>query len=186
MKKHLALIGLILGTLTHAATTVDLTKSTVAVEFLAVGQPAAITIRGKVKDSGSVSGLLQVSPDSVTGEATVALGSLDTGMELRNRHMKEKYLETQTYPTAVLKGIKLTVPAAGGPAPFTGELSLHGKTRPVTGTATVTKPDLGMSFQFNISTRDFGIDTPQFMGVTVADQVQISVKVEPGATGAAS
>jgi polyisoprenoid-binding protein YceI len=165
--------------------TLDLAKSAVTVEFLAVGQPSAIKIRGKLKDTATVTGTLNVRPDSVTGEATLPLDALDTGMELRNRHMKEKYLETRTYPTAELKGIKLALPASAGMVPFTGELSLHGKTKSISGLATVARPQLGLSFEFKISTRDFAIDTPQFMGVTVTEEVQISVKVEPGSTGAA-
>ncbi len=186
MIKHLVFMGWFLGTLAHGATTVDLAKSAVTVEFLAVGQPSAVNIRGKLKDGASISGVLHVAADSVSGEATLPLDALDTGMELRNRHMKEKYLETRTHPTAVLKAIKLSLPAGEGPVPFTGELTLHGKTKPISGTATVKRPQLGMSFDFKVSTREFGIDTPQFMGVTVADEVQISVKVEPGSVGASS
>lgn len=186
MIKPLLLIGWFFGTLVHGATTVDLAKSAVTVEFLAVGQPSAVNIRGKLKDNAVITGVINVLADSVTGEATLPLDALDTGMELRNRHMKEKYLETQTHPNAVLKAIRLSLPAGEGPVPFTGELTLHGKTKPITGTATVSRPRLGMSFDFKVSTHDFGIDTPQFMGVTVADEVQISVKVEPGSVGASS
>src|SRR5262249_34866580 len=46
---------------------------------------------------------------------TVPLDAFDTGIELRDRHMKEKYLETARFPqaTLVVKRGELQVPARG-------------------------------------------------------------------------
>jgi polyisoprenoid-binding protein YceI len=99
-------------------------------EFLAFGHPSALKVVGK----GSVpTGELTLDAKKITGSATFDIRTLDTGIDIRNEHMKKKYLEVEKYPNAVLKVTKLELPAAAGTGefsatalPFSGTLSLHG------------------------------------------------------------
>src|SRR5262245_61021757 len=151
------------------------------VEFDAVGWPSALKIHGKGE---GLEGRLRVEGAAVTGAVAFDLQSLSTGIELRDRHMKEKYLETARFPraTLTLSHIALDkVPASDtfGPVtvPFGGTLSLHGVEKPVKGEAKITRSgsSLTTTAAFEINIKDFGIGVPSYMGITVAEKVQVRV-----------
>jgi polyisoprenoid-binding protein YceI len=168
----------------------DLAAAKSKVEFLAIGRPSMLKIRGTAKPEGeakALEGALKIQGDSVTGSAKFALDSLDTGMALRNRHMKEKYLETSKYPKAEFSLTDLRLPAAlkagDGAAkdvPFKGTLTVHGVAKPVEGKANIERKAGAVQFEFTFSTRitSHSIELPSFMGVTVAEEVEIRVAVE--------
>lgn len=49
------------------------------------------------------------------GEVHVDLASLDTGLSLRNKHMRENHLETDKYPEAMFQLESMTIPAGALP-----------------------------------------------------------------------
>lgn len=66
----------------------------------------------------------------------VDLASLDTGIGLRNRHMRENHLHTDEFPEAVFSGsmawpaeIPSMEPGVEVELEFSGRLELHGVTR---------------------------------------------------------
>src|SRR5262249_60249324 len=74
---------------------------------------------------------------AVSGAVQVDLSSLQTGIGLRDRHMKEKYLEiprNDTFSTARLEEIRIER-AEEGSMPFHGRLTRHGEQRMVSGMA---------------------------------------------------
>ena len=71
------------------------------VKFTAVGKPGFLKIRGESKGQFP-KGSIKIEKDSVTGEFDFDLKNLDTGIELRNTHMKDKYLEVAKFPSAKL------------------------------------------------------------------------------------
>lgn len=93
----------------------------------------------------------------------VDLNALDTGIGLRNRHMRENYLETAKYPFAqftakvdqIEKGDenRLLVTASG-------KMKIHGVEQPLTIEATVTTGEDGYHVQteFMLKLSDFKID----------------------------
>lgn len=141
-----------------------------SVEFVAVG-PAGLSITGK-------STAVTASEDGANVAVTVPLANLDTGIALRNSHMRDKYLETGKYPNAVL-----TVPKAGvglpsgGAGDVAGTLSLHGKQKPVTVHYVVKKEGDGyaVSGKLRVNMTEFGIAQPSFAGATVKPDVDVSV-----------
>jgi polyisoprenoid-binding protein YceI len=64
--------------------------------------------------------------------------------------------------------------------PFKGTLSVHGVPQPVTGTVDIERKGAKaeMDFKFNTTIPSHKIELPSFMGVTVAEDVQITVEVE--------
>jgi polyisoprenoid-binding protein YceI len=159
-----------------------LSESAGSTEFLAVGHPSALKVVGK---GPSPKGDVAIEPGKISGTATFDLQSLDTGIETRNEHMKTKYLETGKFPQSSLKIVKLAVPAnattadfSAASAPFEGMLTLHGVEKPITGTADVKRSgaQLDLVVHFSLKISDYGIPTPGYAGITMADEVQVTVK----------
>jgi hypothetical protein len=142
------------------------------VNFLAKGNPGFMKIEGQ--SSKGLSGEL----DSAGGIGSFSfdLTAIETGIELRDEHMKEKYLEVKKHPraTLVLKSIEgFTGVGAKSKGTFTGILTLHGVSNEVSGTYEMGERKLLAKFPLKIS--DYKIDVPSWMGVTVADSVDITV-----------
>lgn len=145
-------------------------------DFTAVGKPGFLRINGK---EASVSGKATTSTGGVlTGVFETSLDEFKTGIDLRDEHMKKKYLETEKFPKAVLTW---TVPSesvgAGKEVEFTGTLAVHGVERPVKGTAKVESSAGGLLAKieatFPLKLSDFKIDIPSYLGVTVAEDVVV-------------
>jgi len=124
---------------------------------------------------------LATSDDGQTVTVTVTLTHLSTGIELRDKHMREKYLETPTYPTAVL-----TIPRASLAFPAPGatqagdpqaSVTIHGQTRPSTFHYSATNDAAGyhVDATLRVNMRDFGVVVPNYMGVSVKPDVDIDV-----------
>ncbi len=176
MKTILILI-LLLPQALWAAEKLEMNQGTT--EFLAVGNPGFLKIRGKGK---APQGHFTIEEGYLSGEVTVDLDSLDTGMSLRNKHMKEKYLQVSKYPKAklIIKKYKLD-PQWSMQNPKTGELTIpaevviHGKSKPVNVKARIDD-NAKVQSDFEVQITDFNIDIPSFMGVTVADKVKVEIE----------
>jgi polyisoprenoid-binding protein YceI len=154
------------------------------VEFLAIGKPSAIKIRGK---GDKLQSQLQVKDKSLTGKVTFDLTSLDTGIDTRNEHMKEKYLETGKFKDAelTLKPLTLAEDICKQDVKlekknFEGTLKLHGVEQPIKGEFDVTsKKGTGHSqVRFNLLITDYKIDIPTYMGIKVTDKVETTVDLD--------
>ncbi len=147
------------------------------VKFLAIGRPSAIRIEGRMEPLTAVK--TEWKDGRFSGTYRIPVTSLDSGISLRDKHAKEKYLETEKFPDAeyILEGCPLKV----GETDCGGNLTLHGVTKPVT--IKVIASDGGPSVlkvkaEFGIKLSDYGIAIPKFANVTVADTVDISVESE--------
>ena len=125
-------------------------------------------------------------PGALDGALHVNLQTLVTGIGLRDRHMRENYLEVQKgpeYATAVLEQIR--VERLEGTTTLKGVLLLHGQRREVSGTAEMKEQDgrIRVQAQFPLRVSDFEIPKPSYLGVGVRDEIQIKVTmtVMPGA-----
>ena len=122
-------------------------------------------------------------PRKLAGELAVDLQTLDTGIGLRNTHMRENYLEVgrgDGFERAVLSDITLAsdVATAEGNVSFDATLLVHGVRKPVSGKAKVTRSggDVRVDASFPVTLQDFGIQEPRYLGVGVRDQVQVRVR----------
>jgi polyisoprenoid-binding protein YceI len=142
------------------------------VAFDAAG-PAGFKIEGTTPD-------LTISETNGNVLITVGLAKLTTGIELRDHHMREKYLEVGKFPTTVLSVARsaLKLPGVGAQidADVPGQLTLHGQTRAVT-VHYSAKGD-GATFptqgRFRINMNDFGIIVPSYLGVTVKPDIDVN------------
>jgi polyisoprenoid-binding protein YceI len=152
------------------------------VSFVAVGKPSFLKINAK---GSAATGALQLNQGAVSGNLEFDLTTLQSGISLRDEHMKEKYLEVGKYPKATLAIDKLAVPAsflASGTAatiPFEGTLTLHGVSKKVSGQADLSKVGSEMIAlaNFPLKLSDFKIDVPKYAGITVADEVKVNAEV---------
>jgi polyisoprenoid-binding protein YceI len=152
---------------------------------------AALSSASEAKASFDAAGpagfkLQGTTPDLTVAEAngnviiTVALANLNTGIALRDHHMKEKYLEVPKYPAAVLTVARnvLKLPGVGGQADadVPGMFALHGQTRSVTVHYTAKGDGAGFSTQgkFHINMNEYGITVPTYLGVTVKPDIDVS------------
>lgn len=147
----------------NSASAVDLSTCSQHVEFIAVGNPSALKIVGVDENKKGLSGNVERVKDDFKGEASFDLRGLDTGISLRNKHMKEKYLQTEKYPFA-----KLSFPDK--------KLTLHGVTKEINPELKVIGGKVEAKFKINLA--DYKIDIPSFMEITVAKTVDVSVKLD--------
>lgn len=135
----------------------------------------------------SLSGTLtleQAKPARLSGEVSMDLATIDTGIGLRNQHLREKYLEVakgKGFDKAVLSEIQLANAdgeAFLGRTPFTGVLLLHGVKHSVEGTAEIRPEGLGrrVRAEFPLVLTDFGIAPPMYLGVGVASKLLVKVQ----------
>jgi polyisoprenoid-binding protein YceI len=141
------------------------------VTFEASG-PAGMKIEG-------TTGELRVSGSDATVVLAVPLANLTTGIALRDKHMKERYLETATYPEATLSiargELKLPSTGAGVEADVPGVLTLHGQSKRIA-VHYDTKADGGSYTthgRFHVNMSDFGVSPPSYLGVTVKPEVDV-------------
>ena len=179
MKSTLAVLGLAGATIVAA--------NTWRVEQGDVHVICPMTIGGSFEAkttalSGSVTASASGSP-AYDGSVAVDLRTLDTGIGLRNEHLRENYLEVDKAPgfdMATLSEIDLkgfSPDAPEGKGSFAGSLTLHGVTKTVTGTVDVRQAGAGLrvkaSFPVNLS--DYSIRKPRYLGIGVKDIVQVEV-----------
>ena len=168
------LLALVLLTLGSAAAAQGLTRAGPAkVSFTGKG-PAGFKMVGTTEQ-------LHLADDGKSLTFTVPLDTLKTGIDLRDRHMREKYLETGRYPSAVLVVPRsaISLPAAGQTKEGSarGTLTLHGKSKEVPFTYKVQRT--GDTYQVTgavpLDFRDYGISVPSYMGVTVKPDIAVDV-----------
>ncbi len=117
--------------------------------------------------TAKVKGFATVNGDTVSAEnVEVDIKSLKTGMELRDKHMKER-LEVDTHPTAKL------IKAVGKNGKGKGTIVVKGIQKEVTGTYKLDGKKL--TAEFKISLEDFKIEKVRYMGIGVKDEALVTV-----------
>jgi len=158
-----------------------------ALPFLAaatqVTGEATVGFRGRGPGGFSLEGKshqLRIEDDGTRLRVVVPLAGLQTGIALRDRHMREKYLQVEKYPEAVLElpwsGVKL--PADGqtaeGAAP--GKMTIHGQTRDVQVKYRITRTGNRYQVSGNVPLKitDYGIEQPSYFGISVQPDIETS------------
>jgi len=128
-------------------------------------------------------------PKSVEIMATIDASSINTRAEKRDNHLKSpEFLDVAKYPTITFKSVKIE-PDGDGKWKVTGNLTLHGVTKPVVLEVTGPSPEMmvmgsprrGASATATINRQDFGVafnKTLDSGGLVVGNDVAISIDVE--------
>lgn len=195
MRLSLSLLvaGVLAATLAHAAPRTFVVMPDFARNQVSFHSKA--TVESFDGSTRKATGQVVVDPAS-PGEKSSAwfqvdLGSLDTGMELRNQHMRQNHLHTDKHPFTRfdLKSLEGSLPAlqAGKSATLkaTGDFTLHGVTKSRTVPVEVTwYPDGGkdakaevlhLVCRFDVALKDHQIPRPEFLFMKVAESMQVIV-----------
>lgn len=127
--------------------------------------------------------LTTARPAAFAGDLVVDLRTLDTGIGLRDDHLRSNYLEVdkgEGFDKAVLSNIRLGDVDAGtfqGRTGFTGAFRVHGTAKEVAGQADIRREGAGVRVEatFPVVLADYAIPKPQYLGVGVKSQVEVKV-----------
>lgn len=143
-----------------------------------------LTIGGSFEATTKVvAGEVGISPpnaQSVKGDFSVDLRTLDTGIPLRNRHLRQNYLEVERGPAFAAARLQdIRVERLSGKTTFRGTLTLHGERKEVSGTAEIAPngPGYLLEASFPVRISEFRIPDPTYLGVGVKDEVVVRVKL---------
>jgi len=144
--------------------------------------------------TSQISGYVVVDPTHVAGKVTlhfeVDLASLDTGKSKRNAHMRERHLETDTYPTATFDGATIIDGSASRLVAGTittfdleGDFEIHGVVRRTIVHAEVTlstdggREALNIVARFDVALSDYNISRPRFLFMKLHDIQKVTVEL---------
>jgi polyisoprenoid-binding protein YceI len=125
-----------------------------------------------------------VGPDAVLDGSRlyfeVDLASIDTGVSLRNRHMRDNYLETSRFPYATFEASIAEIARNGEGLLVTtdGELTIHGVSRERRIRCAVTadgSPGYRVGCRFAVRLGDHDISIPQVMFLKLAEEVTLDL-----------
>ncbi len=120
--------------------------------------------------SGALAGSAKKKGDQFIAQNIVLdLTTLDSGIELRDKHMKEEYFETKRFPKAVL------IKAIGKKGKFAGILMLRNIKAKITGTYKVDGDTIEAEFTTPMTA--FKIKKAAYMGVGVENMIKVKVKI---------
>ncbi len=124
-------------------------------------------------------------PTQSSVDVSIAIGSLNTHVEKLDEHLKKAdFFDAEKFPTATFKSNKIVKGSAKNAFMVTGDLTIHGVTKPVTLDATLNraevhpmskKPTVGFDASTTIKRSDFG------MGAyvpNVSDEIRIHLTTE--------
>ena len=99
-------------------------------------------------------------------------------------HFNENYIESHQYPKTSFRGSILNFDSnalSNQPrtVQLTGELSMHGVTKLISVSATITKSDeqITLTSSFSVKTSDFGIKIPSLVRKQIDENVQVEVSL---------
>lgn len=126
------------------------------------------SFQAKTKDvKGSV---VLKSNEIIAEKVVVDLKGLTTGMDLRDDHMKKKYLEVEKFPEAVL------IIGNGKNGVGNGKIKIRGIEKEVKGTYKLIG-DKEVMANFDLKLSDFNITGIRYMNMGVKDIVKLTVNV---------
>jgi polyisoprenoid-binding protein YceI len=152
-----------------------------------------------VGTTAEVTGFVTVSLDDIKGSAKarfeVDLASIKTGIEMRDSHMRDNFLETSKFPKAVFELTKVDSASLNKlenqkevKLMLEGNFSIHGVTKLVTIPATITyysendqtkaRADgdlMHIAVNFDLLLGDYGIKRPQMLFMKLDETQKISI-----------
>ena len=118
----------------------------------------------------------------------VDLASLETGIGLRNRHMRDNYLEVSDHPFATFGGAieHIEATATGYRVVSRGVFAVHGVEQPRTLDCAATPDGDGwrIACAFEVNLTDHQIEIPRIMFLKLAEdiRVEIDMRLRPAPT----
>ena len=151
-------------------------------EFFAPANVSAFNIAGIAKSLDGEATFSAVGIDKL--EVRIPVDALTTRMAMRDKHMDKRIFETKDgkRPDVVLSaaGVKCTDAGAGlKKCPVDGQLEIQGIKRPFKIELALKEGSAGATAEGEgiVKLSDYGIPQPEQLGVKVANEVKLKVKV---------
>ena len=162
---------------------------------IAVGQSKYMTKSGSMSFEASQP---TFEPIEANHTAVSALLNAETGelavlalvrgfrfpLALMEEHFNENYIESHKYPKTSFKGAitgfdQNILNDQSQTVALNGELSMHGITKPISVSATITQTGdrITLESSFSVKTSDFGIEIPSLVRKQIDENVQIEVSL---------
>lgn len=145
--------------------------------------------------TNDIRGGFTVDPENtaagVSGRLQVDLRTMKTGIDLRDRHMRENHLQTDEYPYAWFELNRVSglpsrlEPGKTATATANGTFFIHGVSRPIQADLEVTRLGGGAAAggedairvraRFEIRLEDFAIERPKALFLKVAETIRLNV-----------
>jgi polyisoprenoid-binding protein YceI len=177
------------GTVAAQATNWAIDKSHSEADF-SVKHMGISTVHGSFRGVSGVVKFEAGNPNAWSVEATIDVGTVDTGVAGRDNHLKSAdFFDVAKYPTMTFKST--SVKTQGSAYMVNGDLTLHGVTKPVT--LTLESPGneqvgmdaksvhRGFTATTTINRKDFGLTwggTLKSGDAVVGDAVKIELNIE--------
>jgi polyisoprenoid-binding protein YceI len=131
--------------------------------------------------SDKLNGLIDLSQNLL--DFYVDLNTLDTGIGLRDKHMRDNYLETESFSFAEFTGKMSTIPTLNSgtkiPVSAIGKFKIHGVEREIEVKGTLSKNSKGeleLQAGFNILLSDYKIAIPKLVFYELAEKQEVTIK----------
>ncbi len=131
--------------------------------------------------SDKLNGLIDLSQNLL--DFYVDLNTLDTGIGLRDKHMRDNYLETEKYPFAEFTGKMSPIPMLNSgtksPVSAIGKFKIHGVERQIEVKGTLSKNargELELVAGFDILLSDYKIPVPKLVFYELAEKQEVTIK----------
>ncbi len=131
--------------------------------------------------SNNLTGLVDFDENLV--DFYVDLNTIDTGIERRNRDMRNSYLKTDKFPFAEFTGsfTGSVDPGFSGKKDVlvTGTFKIHGVERNIQVEGTIEKKDSGLQVEasWTILLEDYNIDRPRVLFYELADEQKVNISI---------
>lgn len=111
----------------------------------------------------------------------VDLTTLDTGIDLRNRHMRDNYLETDKYRFTFFEGKIDDIDNINDKefnVTVSGKLFIHGVSNDIKVDGKLNKENGGffIESEFSVALSDYKVDIPQFMFMKINEEMKLQLK----------
>lgn len=120
----------------------------------------------------SITGKLKHSKGFVWGTFFVDLAKLKTGKNLRDEHMRDKYLEVKKYPKAKFQLDRVKI----GSKKFTGKMTIRGITKKLSGDIVSSSPKK-LDVKFTLDTTDYGIKKIGYYKIVLGQHLDFTATV---------
>lgn len=147
-------------------------------EIVFISQAPLSEFEGK---SNNLNGLIDLDKNLL--DFFIDLNTLKTGIGLRDRHMRENYLETKKYPFAEFTGKLKTVPTLETNKPVNvvavGKFKIHGveKNMEVPGQLLLKGNELSLNATFKVLLSDYNISIPKVMFYELAEEQVVKLNI---------
>lgn len=188
-------LALALGLLACAAVAAPVAAATFAIDRahssvdFKVKHMMVSNVKGGFDDFAGTVEYDPADPKSWKVEAVIQAASIDTGVQKRDDHLRSAdFFDVATFPTLAFKstGVKA---GADGTFLLTGDLTMHGVTKPITLALEVNgmvkdpqgNTRVGFSASGKLNRSDYGLTWNKTMetgGVLVGDDVALTIEVE--------